>query len=83
MLAFDLDEAARITVDLVRRRGRREALVDSRVLSGHVGFNEVTLRAGLRPRAPGRYALHLVAADAQGNRSRPKVARFTVRAVRP
>lgn len=75
-LRFALDEAAQVTADLVRLRGRGEVLLRTRTLRAHVGDNDVAL---LRPRARGRYRLVLRAVDASGNAAQAASASFAAR----
>lgn len=76
VLRYTLDENATVTVDLLKRKGRRWVLVATRALDGHVGYNEGLLR---RSPAPGRYRAFFRAADAENNQSRDAVTSFTVR----
>jgi len=63
-LRYTLDEAARVTLDVMR--GRR--LMKTRHFSGHIGWNRFALPArGLKR---GRYRVLLVAADADNNHTR-------------
>ena len=71
VLRFALDEPARVRIDLEGR-----ALLDSRTVAGHAGTNRVVLRAGLRPRAAGRYRLVLRPVDAAGNRGAARAVAF-------
>lgn len=73
---YTLDEAATVTVDVEKRKGRRWVLVASRRLSGHVGYNEGRLTGSL---GPGRYRAFFRAADADNNQSKDARATFTVR----
>lgn len=73
---YTLDEAGKVTVDLEKRRGRRWVFVTSRILVGHVGYNEGRIRGRL---TKGRWRMFLRAADAENNQSRDAVATFTVR----
>lgn len=78
-IRYTLDEAAKVTVDVLKRKGRRWVLVATRGYDGHVGFNEGVLRGTL---TPGRYRAFFRAADSGNNQSKDAVAGFTVRAPR-
>jgi plastocyanin len=73
---YTLDENAKVTVDVLKQRGRRWVLVATRAYAGHVGYNEARLKGSL---TPGRYRAFFRAADADNNQSKDAVAAFTVR----
>jgi plastocyanin len=73
---YTLDEAATVTIDVEKRKGRRWVLVATRKLSGHVGYNEGRLVGALKP---GRYRAFFRAADVDNNQSKDARALFTVR----
>jgi len=80
-LRFELDERARIVLDVEKRVGGRWRLAGTRTFDGHVGYNDwvfsgVLKKARLRR---GRYRALLVAADADNNRTGDIVVPFTVR----
>ncbi|MCW3038832.1 MAG: blue (type 1) copper domain protein [Solirubrobacterales bacterium] len=76
---YTLDEAATVTVDVLKQKGARWVLIASRHFDGHVGFNEGLLRGSL---TPGRYRAFFRAADADNNQSKDAIAAFRVRAPR-
>jgi plastocyanin len=73
---YTLDENAKVTVDVLKQRGRRWVLVATRNYAGHVGYNEGRLKGSL---TPGRYRAFFRAADADNNQSKDAVASFTIR----
>lgn len=73
---YTLDEAATVTVDLLKRKGTRWVLVQSRRFTGHVGYNEGRLAA---TPSRGRYRAYFRAADADNNQSKDAITTFTVR----
>lgn len=74
-LRYTLDDRATVTVDVVKRVGRREVLVLTRHFAGHVGYNTATLDRTL---TAGRYRAYFRAADAANNQSKDAVTDFTV-----
>jgi plastocyanin len=80
-LRFTLDEAARVTFDVMAPRKGPDRLVGTRRFDGHVGWNHWTFRGVLRHRRlpPGRYVGLLVAADAAGNQTADVRLPFRVR----
>lgn len=76
LVRYTLDEAATVTVDVEKQKGRRWVLVRSRRLVGHVGYNEGRLPGSFKP---GRYRAFFRAADADNNQSRDARTTFTVR----
>ncbi|HSC90832.1 MAG TPA: S8 family serine peptidase [Gaiellaceae bacterium] len=79
---FTLSEAARVTIRVERRLGRRFVPVGPRVAAtGRTGANavRVPLRAGRRGLAPGGYRLAAQARDAAGNTAAVVRAPFRVR----
>lgn len=77
VLKYTLDDAAKVTVDILKQKGTRWVLVQTRNYEGHVGFNQGLLRTTL---SPGRYRAYFRAADADNNQSKDAIAPFTVRA---
>lgn len=73
---YTLDEAARVTLDLAKRRGRRWVFISSRTFDGHVGYNEQRLRGRF---TPGAYRAYLRAADKDNNQSKDTVVGFRIR----
>ncbi len=80
-LRYTLDERARVTFDVMRPRRGVDRLVGTRRFRGHVGWNTWRFHGRLRHRRlrPGRYYALLVAADADGNRTRDVRLPFRVR----
>jgi plastocyanin len=80
-LRYTLDEPARLTFDVLQRRGGRWRLVGTRRFSGHIGWNAWSFSGRLRGRAlrPGAYRALLVAVDAGNNHTGDVAAPFTVR----
>jgi plastocyanin len=76
---YTLDEAGKVTVDVLKQKGARWVLVATRSFAGHVGYNEARLRRAL---TPGRYRAYFRAADAANNQSRDAVTTFRVAAPR-
>jgi hypothetical protein len=83
-LAYRLSERARVTVRVQRRLAGRHAryrTLGTVSVSAATGANRTRVSARLRRKEarPGRYRAVIVAVDAAGNRSAPKVATFRVR----
>ncbi|WP_354700154.1 hypothetical protein DSM112329_00418 [Paraconexibacter sp. AEG42_29] len=74
---YTLDESAKVTVDVLKQKGRRWVLVETRKYDGHVGFNEGRLKSTLKA---GRYRAFFRAADVDNNQSKDAITTFTVRA---
>jgi hypothetical protein len=70
---FTLNEPARVVLRIRRALLGRYHLVATLTRSGKIGAN-----SGRRALRPGRYRATIVATDAAGNRSAPKVVRFRV-----
>jgi plastocyanin len=75
-IKYTLDEASTVTVDVLKQKGTRWVLVRTRRYSGHVGYNEGSLRGAF---TPGRYRAYFRAADVDNNQSKDAVASFWVR----
>ncbi|MTD45151.1 hypothetical protein GKE82_12825 [Conexibacter sp. W3-3-2] len=80
-LRFELDERARIVLDVEKLVRGRWRLAGTRTFDGFVGYNDYAFSGVLRKARlkPGRYRALLVAADADNNRSGDVVVPFTVR----
>lgn len=81
LLRYTLDERARVTFDVMRSRRGPDKLMGTRRFKGHIGWNRWRFRGVLRHRRlqPGRYYALLVAADADGNRTKDVRMAFRVR----
>lgn len=75
-IKYTLDEASKVTVDVLKQKGSRWVLVRTRNFKGHVGYNEGSLRGAF---TPGRYRAYFRAADIDNNQSKDAVASFWVR----
>ncbi len=80
-LRYTLDEPARITFDVLHRRGGRWRLRGTRRFRGHIGWNTWDFGGVLRGRRlkPGRYRGLLVGADAGNNHTGDVAVPFRVR----
>jgi plastocyanin len=78
LVKFTLDDAAAVTLDLLKRNRRgRWIYVSSRHYDdGHVGYNRHHLSGRL---APGSYKAYFRAADTFNNQSKDAITYFTVR----
>jgi plastocyanin len=74
---YTLDEAATVTLDVLKQKGRRWVLVRTRNYKGHVGYNEARLTGTAL--TPGRYRAFFRAADVDNNQSKDAIVPFTVR----
>ena len=77
-LRYTLDEAARVTFDVMKVRRGPDRLIGTRRFRGHIGWNTWAVR-GFNGLKPGRYRALLVAADAANNHSGDVAVPFRVR----
>jgi plastocyanin len=76
-IKYTLDEAATVTLDVLKQKGTRWVLVRTRRFKGHVGYNDARLTGAAL--TPGRYRAFFRAADVDNNQSKDALVPFTVR----